>query len=84
MFSRTLITLAILATSAFAAALDKRAVSCDTNGGSPSTSDAEAAARNVSGRGGDCCQTNPGGDCSTLAMVGSAAGPPFLLHVYGW
>jgi hypothetical protein len=84
MFPRTLLSLAILATAAFGAALDKRALTCDTNGGSASSFDAEAAARDVMNRGdADCCQNNNGGNsCTNLATAGTASGLFFLLRIY--
>jgi hypothetical protein len=84
MFSRTLISLAILATSAFAMTLDKRAVSCETSGASPTVFDAETAARVIVARGNaDCCQSNGGGSlCTTLASAGTASGLFCLLRIY--
>jgi hypothetical protein len=84
MFSRTLISLAILATSAFAMTLDKRAVSCETSGASPIVFDAETAARVIITRGNDnCCQDNKGGSlCTTLTSAGTASGLSCLLHIH--
>ena len=84
MFSRTLIYLAIVATSAFAMALDKRAVSCETSGASPTVFDAETAARVIVARGNaDCCQGNgSGSQCTTLTKAGTAAGMFCLLRIY--
>jgi len=77
MFSRSFFALAILAISAFAAPLnlpDKRDATCEVSDASPSTFDAQTAARVIIAHGSDCCQDNRGGSlCTTMVTVGTAA-----------
>jgi hypothetical protein len=83
MLSRTLISIAILATSAFAVALDKRAVQCETSDASPTVFEAEAAINVLIARGDQqCCQTNAGGSkCKDLSTAGGGVGLFFLLDI---